>query len=91
MRKFVQHSFLLLLLVGCSGIQTKETPSTFQDIKKETIRNLQRQCVRDIFWNAHPEYPLTNYRTYRIWVIEQGNSGPSPEEWCLTYTRNRVA
>ena len=92
MRNFVQNSLILLLLliVGCNNIQTKEPPSTLSDMKKEIIRKLQRQCLSDIFWGRHPEYPFADYKSYRIWVIEKGNSGPSPEEWCLTYARKRV-
>jgi hypothetical protein len=45
--------------------------------------------MKDIFWGMQPDYPLTNYSTYRT-LMDMGIEGPSPEEWCREYARTKV-
>ena len=71
----------LFLLCGCATT-TREPPSTFQELKKETIRSLENSCLVDIFWGR-------NLRTYHF-LRDLGIDGPSPTEWCHTYARERV-
>jgi hypothetical protein len=85
MRKFVQNSLLLILLLGCVSIPN----DPIEIAKKETIKKIEIGCLTDIFWGMQPDYPLTDYTTYAIWM-EMGGSGPSPEEWCREYARSKV-
>lgn len=79
---------VLLLLYGCATT-TREPPSTFQELKKETIRSLENSCLVDIFWGRNLSYPLTDFRTYHF-LRDLGIDGPSPAEWCRLYARERV-
>ena len=85
MRKFVQNSLLLILLLGCVSISN----DPIEIARREVIRSIERGCLEDVFWGMQPDYPLTDYATYRIWM-EMGGSGPSPEEWCREYARTKV-
>ena len=78
--------------MGCSTTPTQEPefPKTLIGMKKETIRELKDECLKDIFYGKPTDYPLTNYRTYRILVLRMGYIGPSPESWCREYARKRV-
>ena len=85
MKGFVQNSLILILLLGCAS-----TPTDGIDIaRREAIKKIEMGCLEDIFWGMQPDYPLTVYATYRIWM-EMGGSGPSPDEWCREYARSKV-
>ena len=85
MKGFVQNSLLLILLLGCAS-----TPNDPIEIaRRETIKKIEMGCLEDIFWGMQPDYPLTDYMTYSIW-LEMGGTGPSPEEWCREYARSKV-
>jgi len=77
----------LLLIGGC--VTNRPEPSTFQEMKKETIRSLENGCLLDIFRGRNLSYPFTDFRTYHF-LRELGIVGPSPSEWCRTYARERV-
>jgi len=85
MRGFVQNSLLLILLLGCASTPT----DSIEIARREAIKKLERGCVKDIFWGVETGYPLTNYSTYRV-LMDMGIEGPSPEEWCREYARNKV-
>ena len=85
MRKFVQNSLLLILLLGCVSISN----DPIEIARREVIRSIEKGCLEDVFWGMQPDYPLTDYTTYTIWM-EMGGTGPSPEEWCREYSRRRV-
>ena len=87
MKRFVQNSFLLILLLGCAS--TSEKPRTLEEIKREVRKEVQRACEKEIFWGRMPNYPLTDTRTYNWWV-KVGGKGPSPDQWCQEYARVRV-
>ena len=85
MKGFVQNSLILILLLGCAS-----TPTDGIEIaRREVIRSIERGCLEDVFWGMKPDYPLTDYTTYSIWM-EMGGTGPSPEEWCREYARTKV-
>ena len=85
MKGFVQNSLILILLLGCAS-----TPTDGIEIaRREVIKEIERGCVKDIFWGMQPDYPLTNYSTYKT-LMDMGIEGPSPEEWCREYARQRV-
>ena len=92
MKKYGTASLgVILLLVGCTTtIPSYEQPINIEEIKQRTKRSLENDCLYDILFDRHTGYPLTNYSTYRMWVLLQGNRGPSPEEWCRIYARDRV-
>ena len=79
---------VLLLLYGCATT-TREPPSTFQELKKETIRSLENGCMLDIFWGKNLSYPFTDFRTYHV-LRDLGAIGPSPSEWCHMYAKEKV-
>ena len=83
---------LLLSLVGCTTTTkpSYEQPITIKAIKHRAKRSLENDCLHNILFNKETNYPLTNYGTYRTWVLERGNRGPSPEQWCRRYARDRV-
>ena len=85
MRKFVQNSLLLILLIGCVSISN----DSIEIARREAIKEIKRGCMKDIFWGMQPDYPLTNYSTYRT-LMDMGIEGPSPEEWCREYARTKV-
>tara|TARA_R110002020_G_scaffold177685_1_gene370446 strand:- start:252 stop:539 length:288 start_codon:yes stop_codon:yes gene_type:complete len=94
MKSYVINSLyivLLLSLVGCSSTKLSyEEPITIEAIKHRAKRSLENDCLHNILFNKATNYPLTNYGTYRTWVLERGNRGPSPEEWCRKHARDRV-
>ena len=85
MRKFVQNSLLLILLLGCVSIPN----DPIEIARREAIKKIEMGCLEDVFWGTQPDYPLTDYTTYIIWM-EMGGSGPSPEEWSREYARTKV-
>ena len=85
MRGFVQNSLLLILLLGCASTPTE----AIEIARREAIKELERGCLKDIFFGMQPDYPLTNYSTYKT-LMNMGIEGPSPEEWCREYARQRV-
>ena len=85
MKGFVQNSLILILLLGCASTPT----DAIGVARREVIKSIEMGCLEDVFWGMQPDYPLTDYTTYRIWM-EMGGSGPSPDEWCREYARSKV-
>ena len=85
MKGFVQNSLLLILLLGCASTPT----DSIEIARREAIKELERGCLKDIFFGMQPDYPLTNYSTYKT-LMDMGIEGPSPEEWCREYARQTV-
>ena len=69
MRGYVQNSLVLILLLGCASIS--QEPRTFEEIKHKLRGEVQRDCEKEVFLGIQPDYPLTNYSTYRI-LMEMG-------------------
>ena len=85
MKGFVQNSLLLILLLGCAATPT----DAIGVARREAIKSIEMGCLEDVFCGMQPDYPLTNYSTYRI-LMEMGIDGPSPSEWCREYARSKV-
>ena len=75
--------------------------TTVACLNDEIKLDLQRQCVRDLFWferrsrqrqaaiQAEYAYPLTSWQTYNDWM-RLGNGGPAPGTWCRQYADAKV-
>ena len=94
MKNYAINSLCILLLfssIGCTATKASyEEPINIKAIKHRAKRSLENDCLHNILFNKPTAYPLTNYETYRTWVLERGHRGPSPEEWCRRYAMDRV-
>jgi hypothetical protein len=86
MKKLVQISLLVMLLLGCTTVPENlyGKPISLEEIKRQARKEIQRTCENDIFWARQPLYPFVDFTSYNWW-IEQGGRGPSPTQWCRSY------
>jgi hypothetical protein len=95
MKKFVQSSLLLMLLLGCTTVPENPTgksydrPISLNEIKRQARRDIFQNCENDIFWARQPLYPFVDFTSYNWW-INNGGTGLSPTQWCKKYAEWKV-